>query len=95
MSQLKREEFYQNLKVKLDENSSFPSQYLYKFIVPVTGAKSEEIISIFSNKNAKIATKESKTGKFVSVSIQMLVQSSDEVIVHYRSVEHIEGLISL
>jgi hypothetical protein len=39
--------------------------------------------------------KKSKTGKYISVSIVLKIQSSDEVISYYRKAEKIKGIISL
>ena len=34
-----RDNFYEKLKVQLDDTTTFPSDYLYKFIVAVAGDK--------------------------------------------------------
>ncbi len=91
----KKENFYKDLKTKLDENTRFPSDYLYKFIVPTTKNQVAEVETIFAKSKAKISKRSSKNGKFTSVSILLRVKSSEEVIKHYHSVEKIEGLISL
>lgn len=91
----KKETFYKDLKEKLEENTKFPSDYLYKFIVPTTKNQEQEVENVFKNKNAKIAKKKSKTGKYISVSILVKVNSSDAVIKNYHAVENIEGIISL
>lgn len=90
-----REEFYDSLKVKLSENTQFPTKYMFKFIVPTNGNQSTEVLEIFDNLGAVVTTNKSKTGKFISFSIVLKVDTVEEVIVHYRSVEHIEGLLSL
>lgn len=91
----KKEEFYKNLKEKLDENTKFPSDYLYKFIVPTTKNQEKEIENVFVNKKAKISKRVSKTGKYVSVSVLLRVKNSEEVIHYYHLMENIEGLMSL
>ncbi|NIJ45741.1 hypothetical protein FHR24_002212 [Wenyingzhuangia heitensis] len=91
----KKEKFYKDLKEKLEDNTKFPSDYLYKFIVPTTKNQVKEIEGFFKGKKAKISTRASKTGKFVSVSILIKVKSADEVIANYHLVEGVEGLISL
>ncbi|MBS9774409.1 MAG: DUF493 domain-containing protein [Tenacibaculum sp.] len=90
-----RETFYKELKIKLDDTTSFPSDYLYKFIVPTDENQQEEVKNIFEKSNAVINTKESKNGKYISVSIKLKVKSSDEVISYYKKVEKIKGIISL
>jgi putative lipoic acid-binding regulatory protein len=91
----KKEDFYLKLKNSLDAVTKFPSEYLYKFIVPVNGNHVVEIEELFKNKLANISTKKSKTGKYVSVSIRIELGSSKEVISYYRKAEKIEGIISL
>lgn len=90
-----KQAFYVKLKESLENTTKFPTEYLYKFIVPSKGNKVVEIESLFKNKLAKISTKESKTGKYISVSIKVKLASADEVIMYYKSAEKIEGIISL
>lgn len=90
----KTEDFYLKLKNTLDEVTKFPSEYLYKFIVPAKGNHVVEIEEVFKDKLAKISTKESKKGNYVGVSIRIELNSSKEVISYYRKVEKIEGIIS-
>ncbi|QTE22858.1 DUF493 family protein [Polaribacter cellanae] len=91
----KKSEFYSKLKVQLDDTTSFPADYLYKFIVPTTKNQVTEVEDIFDNRGAVITTKKSKTGKYVSVSIILKIENSDEVISFYKKAEKIEGIISL
>ncbi|MDB2385455.1 DUF493 domain-containing protein [Polaribacter sp.] len=90
-----KDEFYSKLKVQLDDTTSFPADYMYKFIVPVTKNQVSEVEGMFDGTGAVIHTKQSKTGKYVSVSIILKVQSSDEIITYYKKAEKIEGIISL
>ena len=91
----KKEKFYIDLKKRLDESTDFPTDYLYKFIVPTTKDQVKEIETIFAVKKTKITKRASKTGKYSSVSILLKVNSADEVVENYLAVEKIEGLISL
>lgn len=91
----KKEDFYKSLKITLDETTQFPSKYLYKFIIPNDDLKLNEIKDVFNYGGAVIDTKLSKTGKFISVSILIEMQNSNEIISKYHAVGHIEGLISL
>ena len=91
----KKEDFYLKLIESLEATTKFPSDYLYKFIVPAIGNKVVEIEDIFKGTSTKISLKKSKTGKYISVSIKVNVNSSNEVILYYRKAEKIEGIISL
>lgn len=90
-----KEAFYAKLKDSLEDTTNFPGDYLYKFIVPTTGDQEKEVEAIFKETAATYDTKFSKTGKYVSVSIELVVQSADQVIEFYRKAEKIEGIISL
>lgn len=90
------EEFYNKLKAQLEETSTWPSLYLYKFIVKTSKTKIKQIHDIFDNMGAVINTKESKNAKYTSVSINVRMESPDAVIAKYIQVgEEIEGVISL
>ncbi|WP_081740339.1 DUF493 family protein [Aquimarina pacifica] len=74
----------------------WPTAYLYKFIVPTDTAKIEQIEAIFDNLGSVISTKQSKNGKYTSVSINVRMKNPDEVIKKYKEVgEKVEGVISL
>ena len=90
-----KDDFYSKLQIQLDDTTDFPADYLYKFIVPASDNQVAEVESIFNNTGAVINTKNSKTGKYVSVSIILNLNSSDEIIAYYRKVEKIKGIISL
>ena len=90
-----KDDFYSKLQIQLDDTTDFPADYLYKFIVPASDNQVAEVESIFNNTGAVINTKNSKTGKYVSVSIILKLNSSDEIIAYYRKVEKIKGIISL
>ncbi|MGY0392688.1 DUF493 family protein [Bizionia sp. KMM 8389] len=92
----KSEEFYQKLKSQLYDTASWPSEYLYKFIVKTSGDSIKEIESIFDNMGAVIHNKESKNGKYTSVSINVKMKLPEDVIAKYKEVtENVKGVISL
>lgn len=89
------EEFYERLKVELDMNTSWPSLYLFKFIVPSINENIERVQMAFDCMGAVIKTTKSKTGKFTSISVDVQMKDSQEVIDKYIEVSVIEGIISL
>tara|TARA_R110002050_G_scaffold24610_3_gene65748 strand:+ start:593 stop:874 length:282 start_codon:yes stop_codon:yes gene_type:complete len=90
-----KKEFYIKLKGQLEDTTDFPADYMYKFIVPTDGNQLAEVESLFDNKGAVITTKNSKTGKYVSITIVLKLNSADEIISYYEKVEKIKGIISL
>lgn len=92
----KQEEFYNKLRSQLFETASWPSEYLYKFIVPSDKIKIKKIEEVFDNLGAVITTTESKNGKYTSVSINVNMTNPDAVIEKYQEIgEKVEGVISL
>lgn len=91
----KTEEFYTRLKEELSNTSDWPSEYLYKFIVPTDPVKIREVENAFNNLGAVITTNQSKTGKYTSVSVNVTMGSPEAVIEKYIAVSNIEGIISL
>jgi len=91
------DEFYTKLRKRLKKTSDWPSEYLYKFIVPSSDQVNlDKLISIFDNLGAVISTKQSSKGKYTSVSINVTLKSPDIVIEKYKQVgEEIENVISL
>ncbi len=95
MNTEKSDEFYSRLKEQLQESTSWPSNYLYKFIVPTDTEKINIIHGIFDNTGAVIESKKSKKGKYTSISITVNRKNPDEVIQKYKEVGAVEGVISL
>ena len=90
----KTEEFYIRLKEELNNTSSWPSEYLYKFIVPTDSKKIEEVENAFDNMGAVIKTHPSKAGKYTSISVNLTMNSPADVVEKYIEVSTIEGIIS-
>jgi putative lipoic acid-binding regulatory protein len=91
----KTEEFYERLKEELRITSNWPSLYLYKFIVPTDTTKISTVTNEFNNMGAVIKTVQSKNGTFTSISVNVLMNSPEQVIEKYLAVSVIEGIISL
>lgn len=88
-------EFYAKLKSRLEETSTWPAIYLYKFIVPTASTGIKEIESIFDDTHAIIIKKNSKNGKYTSLSISLEMKNPDAVIEKYLAVGEVKGVISL
>ncbi|MFS4455584.1 DUF493 family protein [Maribacter sp. 2304DJ31-5] len=95
MAEHKSEDFYKRLKEQLLESTTWPSDYLYKFIVLSDEEKIKQIHRIFDNTGAVIASKKSKKGKYTSVSVTVNLDGPDAVIQKYKEVGAIKGVISL
>ena len=91
----KTEEFYARLKEELNESSQWPTEYLYKFIVPTSAENILYVEDAFNNMGAVIETTPSKTGKYTAISINVRMKSADSIVEKYIEVSKVEGIISL
>ena len=88
-------EFYKKLKNSLEETTTFPTKYIFKFIIPSDDKKIKEIENIFNNLGAVINSKPSRTDKYKSLTIFVNMNTPDELITKYKEVAKVDGVISL
>jgi uncharacterized protein len=89
------QEFYDRLQTELDRSNTWPTEYLFKFIVPSIDDNVEKVENAFNCMGAVIKTTKSKTGKFTSISVDVTVKDSQEIIQKYQEVATIKGIVSL
>lgn len=80
-----------SFKKKLDIQYIFPVLYKFKFIVPKENL--DEVMLIFPKTEHLL--KKSKNGKYVSITIPILVISSNQIIETYKKANKIKGIIAL
>jgi putative lipoic acid-binding regulatory protein len=80
-----------SFREKLDQHYAWPSLYLFKFIVP-TG-REQEVKKLFPRHET--SNKLSKQGNYVSITVQMMMPSSEAVIEVYEKASRIEGIVAL
>ncbi len=86
---------YAKLKSQLEEGFTWPSLYMFKFIVPADNQRVAQVEQLFNSKEAQVSRRQSRKGNFVSVTAKELMLSPEKVIERYREAESIEGVISL
>ena len=82
---------FKELKEKLDNHHNWPENYTFKFVVPKD--QINELLNVLPD--GKRSQKESKTGKYISVTLVINAKHSDEVIDVYKQATKIKNLISL
>jgi putative lipoic acid-binding regulatory protein len=85
------ENWVNSFREKLDNHYAWPALYIYKFIVP-TGQE-DQVKKLFPLNTA--TEKQSKKGNYTSVTIQVMMHSSDAVIEIYLKASTIEGIVAL
>lgn len=79
------------LKLVMDETVAFPTEYLFKFIIP------KEMVHhvLLILQSLDIDERASSNGKYISVSAKGIFKTSDEIIYIYKKASVIKGIISL
>jgi uncharacterized protein len=84
-------EWIRSFREKLDQHYAWPSLYMFKFIVPA--GKETQVKQLFPLHTT--TEKQSRQGNYTSITIQMMMPSSEAVIDIYEQASVIEGLIAL
>lgn len=82
------------LRAMLDEHHQWPSQFMFKFVLPNDEKKIAELRTIFGE-SAEYSTRKSGKGNYISYTITMMMLSADHIFEHYQAASEIEGIISL
>lgn len=87
---------WSQLKAKLTEHQTFPSIYMFKFILSSDNKKIAQIEALFNNDtNAEISIKSSSRGRYVSITVKQLVNSVDEIMNIYYLASNIPGVMMM
>lgn len=89
------DDFYVNFKEKLEDTHAFPTNYMFKYIVPTEQSTIAKLHSIFENSGGSFSSRDSKTGKYTSITIKVPVNDATDVIIYYRLAAKIEGILML
>lgn len=77
------EDKFSDLKKKLEETVTYPSVYMFKFILEASHRKIAMVENLFGE-DAEIYTKESGKGKYISITVKEVVMNTDHIIDIYR-----------
>jgi len=85
------ESWIASFRQKLDEHYAWPALYTYKFIVPK--GKEQEVKDLFPFHPS--TERNSKQGNYTSITVHVMMQSSDAVVEIYKRAAQIEGIVAL
>lgn len=86
-----RQGWWTRFQTLLDDQTQWPTRYLFKFIAP--RASLDDLQAVFGQHPVDVRA--SQKGNYVSVTAEMEMHSSDEVIAVYKAAGRVEGVISL
>jgi len=75
----------------LDDQYAWPAEYTFKFIVPED--RLPDLEAVFGR--IPFTVRESRNGRYRSVTASLVVHSADEVIALYEQAGRIPGIIAL
>lgn len=84
----------ESLRSKLVETTTFPTVYMFKFIVEADNRKIAMVENLFQEE-AELHTKESDKGKYISITSRQVMMSVDEIIDVYKKAAEIKGIMFL
>lgn len=82
---------YEQFKQALDDHHQWPCPYTYKFIMPTENLP--QFAELFPEE--KTSSRESKSGKYTSVTMTTNMCSAEDVMAVYEKAATIPGLMSL
>lgn len=85
------EAWWDRFEELLDDQNDWPTQYTFKFIAPA--AQLDELKAVFGDHPIRV--RESSRGNYKSVTAQIRMSSSEEVIEVYEEASGIEDVIAL
>lgn len=81
----------EKFKKLLSEHHDWPCRYHFKFVVP---AEQEDKVRALIE-GADVSVRPSRNGKFVSVTLEAVIDSPEDVVEIHTRASAIEGLIAL
>ena len=81
-----------SFKERLDGFYDWPCSYVFKFIAPAD--RLDQITGLFGE-GVEIRTRRSARGNYASVTAEVVMAGSDEVIAIYRQAGKIDGVMPL
>lgn len=88
------EEESERFRKKLSESMSFPGVYMFKFIIASEHRNIALVESLFEAETI-INTRDSRNGRYTSVTAKQVVISVDEVMEIYKKASAIKGIMFL
>lgn len=89
------ENYRDKLRVQLEQNYTWPTLYMFKFIVPAENDTIARVHNLFHAGQAEVSQRPSANGKFISITAVEMMLTVESVLERYAEAEGIPGLISL
>lgn len=81
----------ESFQQKLENEHTFPSVYMFKFIVPIQ--RKDEVLNILPD--GDLSFKKSAKNTYISITLKATMKTSNEVLDIYKEAYKIEGILAL
>jgi len=88
-------DFYKRLEKQLSLSSDWPSVYKFKFILKSNHPDRNKLEDFFKKFKKKISVRSSSKQNYISITIMVSLISSEDVILMYKKVSKIKGVIMI
>lgn len=85
---------YEKLRAQLSENKKWPLRYMFKFIVPNTNGKVDQVLSLLP-KEGKTTFKHTKSLTYIAVTCIANMNSANDIVIITHKASEIEGVLPL
>jgi putative lipoic acid-binding regulatory protein len=82
------------IRAQLNEMHSWPSMYMFKFVLPSDSDRINKLKRIF-DESAEFKMKKSRKGNYTSITVKEMIMEVDVIFERYNEASKIEGIISL
>ena len=82
------------LRQSLDKVHSWPSVYMFKFILEPEKERLEAVLALFP-KESEVLRRYSSGGKYVSLTVREVMMNADDVVTRYDHAAAIAGVIMI
>ena len=88
------EDFLQRLETQLASHGKWPQVYMFKFII-LNNNRDYAILRQIFDERPLFTHRNSRNGKYISVTVKEMMMDPAEVMVRYRKAGQIEDVIAL
>ncbi len=83
-----------NLRERLNEVHTWPSIYMFKFVLPNDDERVQQLRGIFGE-SAEFKTRLSAKGNYISLTVRAMMLDADSIFDAYRSASSVKEVIAL
>ena len=80
-----------SFREKIEKEHNFPGEYIFKFIVPL--GKKAEVLAFLPK--GEIVFRNSSKNAYVSITLKVQVENSNEIISVYEKAYGVDGIVAL